>query len=47
LHFRTVSPFGYERLSKFLHSVRMGMPLMLRRTRTSVPRTQRRSYVAE
>ncbi len=26
LHFRTVSPFGYERLSKFLHSVRIGTP---------------------
>ena len=25
LHFRTVSPFGYVRLSKFLHSVRIGI----------------------
>ena len=25
LHFLTVSPFGYDRLSKFLHSVRIGI----------------------
>lgn len=30
LHFLTVSPFGYERLSKFLHSIRIGTAPMYR-----------------